>query len=442
MDIPGYVLFTNADQPGTRGTAVYIINHLNPIESNCIEKSNLQEIITAEIKLRGNDRQLVMCAYRSPNTSSPENETRMNNLVKSTRDMGYSHILLLGDFNHPDIIWYNGGTLNKTNKTANDFLDAVNDAYLYQHVEFPTRYRENETSNTLDLVLTNEESMVEDPKADTPLGSSDHIIITFRLMCYADLQTHTRTRNLYEKANFSDFKNYLALDWDELLRNQNTEQKWQTIKEKITTGCDLYVPKKAVNPVNPRPMWMNKGTLRSIRKKHKAWAKIVGSPTAENYILYKKARNQAWWETRKAVKNYEKEIAANMKNNPKLFWKYVNSKLKIRQPLSDLTKPDGKLTTTEEEKAEVQNNFFSSVFTKEDTQNIPEPEMKNNISRLNDIHITETDLTKYIQRLKPNKSPGPDGIHPRILKELATAIAKPLCMLFQTSLNEGSLPGD
>ena len=123
MDIPGYVLFTNADQPGTRGTAVYIINHLNPIESNCIEKSNLQEIITAEIKLRGNDRQLVMCAYRSPNTSSPENETRMNNLVKSTRDMGYSHILLLGDFNHPDIIWDNGGTMNKTNKTANDFLD-------------------------------------------------------------------------------------------------------------------------------------------------------------------------------------------------------------------------------------------------------------------------------------------------------------------------------
>ena len=442
MDIPGYVLFTNADQPGTQGTAVYIINHLNPIESNCIEKSNLQEIITAEIKLRGNDRQLVMCAYRSPNTSSPENETRMNNLVKSTRDMGYSHILLLGDFNHPDIIWYNGGTLNKTNKTANDFLDAVNDAYLYQHVEFPTRYCENETSNTLDLVLTNEESMVEDPKADTPLGSSDHVVITFRLMCYADLQTHTRTRYLYEKANFSDFKNYLALDWDELLSNQNTEQKWQTIKEKITTGCDLYVPKKAVNPVNPRPMWMNKGTLRSIRKKHKAWAKIVGSPTAENYILYKKARNQARWETRKAVKNYEKEIAANMKNNPKLFWKYVNSKLKTRQPLSDLTKPDGKLTTTDEEKAEVLNNFFSSVFTKEDTQNIPEPEMKNNISRLNDIHITETDLTKYIQRLKPNKSPGPDGIHPRILKELATAIAKPLCMLFQTSLNEGSLPGD
>ena len=70
---------------------------------------------------------------------------------------------------------------------------------------------------------------------------------------------------------------YNRLTFQRCNSSMNTEQKWQTIKEKITTGCDLYVSKKAVNPVNPRPMWMNKGTLRSIRKKHIAWAKIVGS---------------------------------------------------------------------------------------------------------------------------------------------------------------------
>ena len=164
------------------------------------------EMVTAEIKLRGNDKQLVICAYRSPNNSSPENETTINNLVKLTRDIGYSHVMLLGDFNHPDIIWNNGGTLHKTTKTANDFLDAVNDSYLYQHIEFPTRHRENETSSILDLVLTNEESMVEDTKADTPLRSSDHAVITFKLICYADIQIHSGTKYLYEKANFSDLK--------------------------------------------------------------------------------------------------------------------------------------------------------------------------------------------------------------------------------------------
>lgn len=442
MDIPGYALFTNAEQARSRGVAIYIINHLNPTESNCMAGLNVHEIVAAEIKLKGNDKQLIMCAYRSPNTSNPENETRINNIVRSTKDMGYSHVLLLGDFNHPDIKWDNGGTLHNANNVTNDFLDAVNDAYLYQHIEFPTRYRENETSNILDLVFTNEESMVEESKANTPLGSSDHAVITFRLICYADLQTHTRTRYLYDKANFTDFREYLNIDWDKLLNNQNTECKWQKIKEKIITGCELYVPKKTVKPMKRRPPWMNKGTLRSIRKKHKAWAKITHSPTAENYMEYKKTRNQARWETRKAMKNYEKEIASNMKNNPKLFWKYVNSKLKTRQPLSDLMKPDGTLTTSDEEKAEILNNFFSSVFTKEDIESIPELNTNRTISKLSNFDITEAQLTKYLQKLNPNKSPGPDGMHPRILKELATVIAKPLAMLFQTSLNEGSLPSD
>ena len=67
--------------------------------------------------------------------------------------------------------------------------------------------------------------------------------------------------------------------------------------------------------------------------------------------------------------------------------------------------------------AEVLNNFFSSVFTKEDTESIPQPKKINTTSRFNDIHITEADLIKYIQKLKHIKSPGPDGIHPKILKE-------------------------
>ena len=152
----------------------------------------------------------------------------------------------------------------------------------------------------------------------------------------------------------------------------------------------------------------------------------------------KKPRHQARWESRKATKNYEKEIAHNMKNNPKLFWKYVNSKLKTWQPLLDLTKPDGNLTTWDEEK--FLTISFQNVFTKEDTQSIPCPKNKNITSMFNDIHITKADLIKYIQRLKPNKFTWPDGIHPKIPKELTTVIVKPLCMLFQTSLSEGYLP--
>ena len=39
-----------------------------------------------------------------------------------------------------------------------------------------------------------------------------------------------------------------------------------------------------------------------------------------------------------------------------------------------------------------------------------------------------------------NKSPGPDGHHPLILKEIAEAIAEPLSIIFNKSFNEECLP--
>ena len=39
------------------------------------------------------------------------------------------------------------------------------------------------------------------------------------------------------------------------------------------------------------------------------------------------------------------------------------------------------------------------------------------------MKITEDGIAKILKKLKTDKSPGPDKIHPRILKEIADAIA-------------------
>ena len=44
--------------------------------------------------------------------------------------------------------------------------------------------------------------------------------------------------------------------------------------------------------------------------------------------------------------------------------------------------------------------------------------------------------------LKVGKSPGPDNLHPRVLKEVALKIADPLVVIFQNSLNSGLVPTD
>ena len=88
---------------------------------------------------------------------------------------------------------------------------------------------------------------------------------------------------------------------------------------------------------------------------------------------------------------------------------------------------------------DVLDNFFSSVFTKEDVSNLRNIESKTNINITN-ISITENDMYEALINLKVNKSPGPDEIHPKILKELATQLKTPLKMLFDKSIKDHKLP--
>ena len=136
------------------------------------------------------------------------------------------------------------------------------------------------------------------------------------------------------------------------------------------------------------------------------------------------------WEFRKAVTDFERSIAREAKKNPKVFFKYANSKLKTRSGISELTKPDGTKTTTDKEKSEVLNSFFVSVFTTDDTTNIPCFNPKNVTNTLHSIDISADEIKKKLGKLNPNKSAGPDCHHPRVLKELQEHLARPLQIVF------------
>ena len=70
-------------------------------------------------------------------------------------------------------------------------------------------------------------------------------------------------------------------------------------------------------------------------------------------------------------KHKEKEVADNAKTNPKKFWQYINRRTKTTTGIADLEGPGNKLINDDKEKAEILANFFSSVFTKENMDNIP-----------------------------------------------------------------------
>ena len=51
-------------------------------------------------------------------------------------------------------------------------------------------------------------------------------------------------------------------------------------------------------------------------------------------------------------------------------------------------------------------------------------------------------IAKKIKKMKDNKSPGVDGISPKLLKEIVEQMSIPLAKLFNLSLEEGIVPSE
>ena len=66
------------------------------------------------------------------------------------------------------------------------------------------------------------------------------------------------------------------------------------------------------------------------------------------------------------------------------------------------------------------NGYFSSLFTREDISSLPVPDDKFQEAKsdcLGQLIVTPEMVAKKIKAMKENKSPGMDGIPPRLLVE-------------------------
>ena len=59
---------------------------------------------------------------------------------------------------------------------------------------------------------------------------------------------------------------------------------------------------------------------------------------------------------------------------------------------------------------------------------------------MNDIAVSKDGVIKLLKGLSPSTALGPDELHPRVLKELATELGPVLAHLFQQSIDTGEIP--
>ena len=70
---------------------------------------------------------------------------------------------------------------------------------------------------------------------------------------------------------------------------------------------------------------------------------------------------------------------------------------------------DGQLHSDSRRKAEILNQQFCSVFTDEDTTNLPKLEGPPT-SDMNNIEITQSGITKLLSELNADKASGPEEL--------------------------------
>ncbi|KAI8486093.1 hypothetical protein Bbelb_361930 [Branchiostoma belcheri] len=391
-----------------------------------------------------NSKSIYIGAYYRPPSAGHDDFVALERSVLQMREKNNNaHIWLAGDFNLPDATWNPevDSITSKPSSLTGNYISLANDCGLEQMVCEPT-YTRGQASNTLDLFLTTNPTLVERVKI-VP-GLSDHDIPLIDV--HAKPQTSNssgRLIYLWRKADTAALQQDMSSfsrDFTDQAQNNTASENWKLFKAAITNAANKHVPRKTVRRQSHKP-WITSQIRKAMRKRSELFAKARKTNSSEAWAKFKRCRKGVKQRVRKAHRDYVSNyLETNIEENPKAFWSYVKS---IRQDSTGASalRHQGVLTSDPKEKADALGAQFESVFTREDKSIVPtlgEP----TAPTIPPINISVEGVAKQLSCLNPNKSTGPDGKPPRLLKTVAVQIAPILQVIFSQSISTGDVPED
>jgi len=174
-----------------------------------------------------------------------------------------SNIVLLGDYNLPDINW---DTLCGNSVAAEKFCDTCFEQNLTQLISCLTHIH----GNTLDLVLANNDDLIESisvsPTNNLPI-ESDHYAIMFELSLVRPQSTEQVPQHVYNfsKADFPGMTTYtLNSSITNCLLLTDVEATWNMIKSVTYKAMSIFIPKIQTQSKH-YPKWFTKDLRHQLK---------------------------------------------------------------------------------------------------------------------------------------------------------------------------------
>ena len=294
-------------------------------------------------------------------------------------------------------------------------------------------------------MLTDEESRIDSIQVSQPLGKSDHVVLSWDFFVRSEdkgeHKSQSKPRYNYAKGRFEDMaKSLEKVQWGDL-EAMDVESLWLKFKGVIKDSIRVYVPTRMLKKKSKAAPWWSKELTKEVKRKYKKWRHYTETQSSEDYKKYVKQRNLRTSLLRKAKSKYEERLVDRVKSEPKRLFKYIRSQQKVRPAISQLA-CGGRLAESDEEKAEILQEFFTSVFVEEGHGELPDFPTFHQGNVIDDADFSARDVKLELENLKIDKAAGPDEIPSIVLKECAAQLATPLFCLFKKSLETGVLPSE
>ena len=427
-----YTIFRK-DRPNGFGgclvaTKSNLISHEIPHMTNA-------EAVYVNIKTEGREKPLIIGAvYRTPSVPYKDTPAQVVEISKSMEVLDKSATIWIGgDLNLPDIDWKSTEIVgNNTNKEANQiFIDTLVNYGLHQINDKPTREK-----NILEIFCTNRPGLISKCTVIPGLSYHDIVLTESRIKAKKNKQI-AHTVSVWKKANFDAIREETKSFSEQFLASppDTAEQQWEVICNHLRSMMSKHVPTKKKSIKFHQP-WINDTIKRLARRKQRAWRKAKRTNKPTDWDRFKSLKKETRRENRKGYQGYIRCLIED--DADKNLWRLIKSRKTESVGIAPLKK-NGLVFSQSKDKANILNNQFSSVFTQEDLDNLPDlgespqPTMP-------DINITVNGIEKLLKNLNSRKAAGPDGIPCRLLQCVAKELAPALTKLFNTSLNTGQVP--